>query len=83
MDTLATTARQRAVMATIADLIVAAAAGKRLRVAVGCTHPDETAFVEHLTRAPYAADGSATAWHPNPIRSRPTGTPPPAALPSR
>ena len=54
MDTLATTARQRAVIATIADLIVAAAAGRTLRLAVGCTRPDESAFVEHLTGALHA-----------------------------
>lgn len=54
MDALATIARQRRVMATIADLIVAAATGKGLRVAVGWTQPDETAFVDHLTRALHA-----------------------------
>jgi hypothetical protein len=51
MDTIATTARQEAVMATIADLIVAAAAGKTLRVAVGGTHPHETAFADQLAQA--------------------------------
>jgi hypothetical protein len=54
MDTLAAIARQRRVMATVADLIVAAATGKALRVAVGWTEPDETAFVDHLTRALHA-----------------------------
>ncbi len=47
MDTIAT-ARPRAVMATIADLIVAAAAGKTLRVAVSGTHPGEAAFADQL-----------------------------------
>jgi hypothetical protein len=51
MDTITTAARRRAVMATIADLIVAAATGRTLRVAVGCTHPDETAFADQLTQA--------------------------------
>jgi hypothetical protein len=54
MDTITTAARQRAVMATIADLIVAAAAGRTLRVAVGRTHPDETAFADQLTQALHA-----------------------------
>jgi hypothetical protein len=69
MDTLATIAGQRAVMATIADLIVAAATGKRLRVAVGCTHPDQTGFVEHLTRALHARGrpGHCLAPKPDPI----------------
>jgi hypothetical protein len=75
MDTLASTASQRAVMATIADLIVAAATGKTLRVAVGCTHPDETAFVEHLTRALHARGRPChcLAPKPDPIA---TGYPP-------
>lgn len=54
MDTLAAIARQRAVMDTVADLIVVAAAGKTLRVAIGCTHPDEAAFADQLTRALHA-----------------------------
>jgi hypothetical protein len=54
MDAITTTARQRAVTATIADLIVAAAAGRTLRVAVGCTRPDETAFAHQLTEALHA-----------------------------
>jgi hypothetical protein len=51
MDTSATIARQGAVMAIIADLIVAAATDQTLRVAVCSTHPDETAFADRLTRA--------------------------------
>ncbi|OLB78743.1 MAG: hypothetical protein AUI14_12320 [Actinobacteria bacterium 13_2_20CM_2_71_6] len=51
MDTLATIARQRTFMTTIADAIVAAAAGKSLRVAIGWSSPDETAFADQLTRA--------------------------------
>lgn len=54
MDTLATVARQRRVMATIADLIVTAATGKALRVAVGWSRPEETPFVDQLTRALHA-----------------------------
>jgi len=64
-------------MNTIADVIVAAAAGKSRRVAVGCAHPDEVPFADHLTQAlhargrpsrcvrpkthPGAADGSTTS----------------------
>lgn len=54
MDTLAVIARRRAVMTTIADAIVAAAAGRSLRVAVGCTHHDEIPFADQLTQALYA-----------------------------
>lgn len=54
MQTSANTARQRTVMATIADLIVTAAAGKALRVAVGYASPDQTAFAEQLTSALHA-----------------------------
>lgn len=51
MDAITTTARQRAVMATVADLIVAVAAGRTLRVAIGCSRRDETAFADQLTEA--------------------------------
>jgi hypothetical protein len=51
MQTITTTARQRAVTATVADLIVATAAGRTLRVAVGCSRPDEAAFADQLTQA--------------------------------
>jgi hypothetical protein len=75
MDPLANVGRQRRVMATIADLIVAAATGKALRVAVSWAEPGETAFVDYLTRAlhargrrcqylasePVATDGSSPA----------------------
>ena len=44
-------AGQRAVTATIADLIVAVAAGQTLRVAVGSSRRDETAFARQLTEA--------------------------------
>lgn len=54
MDATTTTARQRAVLATIADLIVAAAVGQTLRVAVGCARPDETDFADQLTEALHA-----------------------------
>src|SRR5437016_3044807 len=50
-NSLAAIARQRSVMATIADAIMAAAVGKSLRVAVGWSTPDETAFAGQLTRA--------------------------------
>jgi hypothetical protein len=51
MDTLATIARQRALIATIADAIMTAAAGKSLRVAVGWSGTEETVFADQLTRA--------------------------------
>jgi hypothetical protein len=51
MNDLARMARHRAVMTTIADVIVAAAVGRSLRVAVGSTHPDELVFADHLTQA--------------------------------
>jgi hypothetical protein len=54
MDTLAAVARRRAVLTTVADLIVTAAAGKTLRVAVECTHADETGFVDQLAQALHA-----------------------------
>ena len=54
MDTLAAIARQRAVMTTIADMIVAVAVDKSLRVAVGSAHPDEIGFADHLTQALHA-----------------------------
>jgi hypothetical protein len=44
-------ARERAVMSTVADVIVAAATGKGLRVAVGCADPGDTVFADQLTRA--------------------------------
>ncbi len=44
-------ARERAVMSTVADVIVAAATGKGLRVAVGCADPGNTVFADQLTRA--------------------------------
>jgi hypothetical protein len=66
MDTLANVTRQRRVMASIADLIVAAAAGKALRVAVAWTQPDETPFVDHLTRALHARGRSCHYLGPKP-----------------
>jgi hypothetical protein len=44
-------ARERAVMSTVADVIVAAATGRGLRVAVGCADPGRTVFADQLTRA--------------------------------
>jgi hypothetical protein len=51
---LATIARHRAVLATVADMIVAAAEGKSLRVAVDCGTPDRIAFADQLTQALHA-----------------------------
>ena len=76
MDTLATIARRRAVVTTISDLIVAAAGGKRLRVAVGCTHPDQTGFVEHLTRALHARGPPCHCLAPKPNPITTDGCPP-------
>ena len=51
MDSLAAIARQRSVMATIADAITAAAVGRSLRVAIGWSNPGESAFADQLTQA--------------------------------
>ncbi len=63
---LAGIARERTVMTTIADVIVAAAAGKNLRVAVGCTHPDEITFADQLTRALHARGRPCRCLPPRP-----------------
>jgi hypothetical protein len=77
MDTLAKVTRQRRVMASLADLIVTAAAGKALRVAVAWTQPDETPFVDHLARALHARGRSChyVGPRPDPVT---TGGPAPA-----
>jgi hypothetical protein len=54
METLAAIARQRAIMTAIADVIVATAAGRRLRIAVRHACPDQTGFADHLTQALHA-----------------------------
>ena len=69
MDSLASIARQRAVMTTIADVIVATADGRGLRVAVGSACPGDTDFADHLTQALIA-------------RGRPCRCLPPAAVPT-
>jgi hypothetical protein len=51
---LARVARQRAVLTTVADAIVAAAAGRCLRVAVEYTDAEQATFVALLMRALYA-----------------------------
>ena len=66
MDTPATLARRRAVMTKVADLVVAAAAGKTLRVAVECAHPDETGFADQLTQALHARGRPCRCLPPNP-----------------
>jgi hypothetical protein len=65
MGNLNAVARQRAVMTTIADLIVAAAVGKGLRVAVGCSDPDKMTFADHLTRALHARGRPCRCLSPN------------------
>jgi hypothetical protein len=52
-DDLARIARERAVMTTIADIVVAAAVGKSLRVAVGGGQ-NQIRFADQLTRALHA-----------------------------
>jgi hypothetical protein len=69
MDTLATIKRQRAVMATIADLIVQAGDGKSLRVAVASTHRDEAAFADHLTQALHARGRDCRCQTTRPARA--------------
>lgn len=56
-------------------------------MAVGCTHPDQTGFVEHLTRALHARGrpGHCLAPKPNPITTDgypPAGTPAVAVIAS-
>jgi hypothetical protein len=46
--------RQRAVLTTVADVIVAAAAGRDIRVAVGYTRPAQAGLVDLLVRALHA-----------------------------
>jgi hypothetical protein len=71
LDVLAETARQREVMETIADAVVAAAGGRTLRVAVVSTRADRVWFVDALIEALHrrgwdrqrpTARGSASAW---------------------
>jgi hypothetical protein len=50
-DTLAAVRRQRAVLSTVADVIVAAASGKSMRVVVYGDHRLDDAFAERLTQA--------------------------------
>jgi hypothetical protein len=69
MDSLASIARQRAVMTTIADAIVATAASRSLRVAVSCTGPSDLDFANHLAQALIA-------------RGRPCRCLPPTAVPT-
>ncbi|MGI5186370.1 hypothetical protein ACQEVZ_60050 [Dactylosporangium sp. CA-152071] len=54
MDTLATIARHRQVIATVADAIPTVAAGDSVRVIVDGGHPDDVTFADHLTQALYA-----------------------------
>lgn len=76
MDPITATAGHRAVMATIADLIVAAATGRTLRVAVGCTRPDETTFAHQLTEALHARGrpGHCLTAKPKPITTGPSAS---------
>jgi len=74
MSMITATAGQKAVMATIADLIVTAAAGQTLRVAVGCTCPDETTFAHQLTEALHARGrpGHCRMAKPKPMTTGPS-----------
>jgi hypothetical protein len=76
MENLAAIARERAVMTTIADVIVAAAAGKSLRVAVGCADSDESAFADHLTRALHARGRPCRCLSPRPSPAAAAGSTP-------
>jgi len=67
MDTLAAIVRQRTVMTAIADVIVAAAAGKSLRVAIACTNTDVIAFADHLTQALHARGRPCRCLPPKPM----------------
>jgi hypothetical protein len=72
MDTLAVIARHRRVMATIADMIVAAAAGGRVRVVVDGGYPDTVTFADHLTQALHARGSHCRCLPPRPD-ANPTG----------
>ncbi|MGS2619471.1 hypothetical protein ACVCAH_33920 [Micromonospora sp. LZ34] len=60
-------ARERVVLAAVADLIVAAAAGKGLRVAVGCPVSHVT-VVGRLVRALHARGRACHCWVSRPAR---------------
>jgi hypothetical protein len=79
VDSLAALARERVVMTTIADRIVAASAGRSLRVVIGATCPDESGFADHLTRALHARGRPCLCVRstPSPI---PDGHPAPGRL---
>ena len=78
MDSLATIARQRTLVTTIADAIVAVAAGKSLRVAVGWRDAGEAGFAEQLTRALLARGlpCRCVATKVTPAGADPTANPP-------
>lgn len=72
---LASVARERALLATVADTIVAAAVGKSLCVTVAC--PDsEVAFVGHLTRALHARGRTCRCLVPQLSSPGAAGVPP-------
>ena len=66
MSGLGPVSRRRAVLATIADVIVAVAAGKGLRVAIACADPDTLAFADQLTRALHARGRPCRYLSPKP-----------------
>jgi hypothetical protein len=80
VDALAPLARERVVMTTIADRIVAVAAGRNLRVVIGAAHPDESGFADHLTRALHARGRPCLCVGSSPDPAAADGRPAPGRL---
>jgi hypothetical protein len=76
MGSLVSIARQRAVMTTIADAIVATAVGRSLRVAVGSTCLTDADFAEHLTQALIARGRPCRCLPPAAVTAPATDAPP-------
>ncbi|MEU7875174.1 hypothetical protein [Dactylosporangium sp. NPDC049140] len=74
MDPLATIARHRRVIVTVADMTVTAAAGGSLRVVVDGGHPDDATFADQLTQALHARGRCRRCLLPRPD-TNPTGDP--------
>ena len=80
MNSLANISRQRAVLTAIADAIVATAAGRSLRVAVGSTGPSDSGFADHLTQALIARGRPCRCVPATAAPVPPAGAPPQGAI---
>jgi len=80
MNSLANISRQRAVLTAIADAIVATAAGRSLRVAVGSTGPSDSGFADHLTQALIARGRPCRCVPATAAPVPPAGAPPQGAV---